>query len=66
MVLLKELLAKGLQNDGGLRQGSEEVRSYQLRKKKSRKPSGFVDVSVRVSEDKNESNSNSASGIVNG
>jgi len=63
MVLLKELLAKGLRNDEGLRQGSEEVGSYLLRKKKSGKPSEFVDVSVRVSEDKYESNSHSASGI---
>ncbi|RHN56412.1 putative C2 domain, PC-Esterase [Medicago truncatula] len=58
-VLLKEFLAKGLLNDEGLRQGSEEVGSYQLRKKKSGKPSGFVDVSVRVSEDKEEPNSHS-------
>lgn len=61
-ILLKEFLAKGLQNDEGLRQGSEEVGSYQLRKKKSGKPSGFVDVSVRVSEDKDEPNSHSGNG----
>jgi hypothetical protein len=52
-VLLKEFLAKQLQN------GNEEVGSYQLRKKKSNKPSGFVDVSIRVSEDKEEPNSHS-------
>ncbi|GAU41392.1 hypothetical protein TSUD_244780 [Trifolium subterraneum] len=50
-VLLKEFLAKQLQN--------EEVGSYQLRKKKSGKPRGFVDVSIRVSEDKQEPNSHS-------
>ena len=58
-VLLKEFLAKGLQNAEGSSQGSEEVGSYQLRKKKSGKPSGFVDVSVRVSEDKEAPNSHS-------
>jgi hypothetical protein len=52
-VLLKRFLAKHLQN------GNEEVGSYQLRKKKSNKPSGFVDVSIRVSEDKEEPNSHS-------
>ncbi|CAI8585765.1 unnamed protein product [Vicia faba] len=48
-VLLKEFLAKEMQN--------EEIGSYQLRKKKDNKPRGFVDVSVRVFEDKEESNS---------
>jgi hypothetical protein len=42
-----------------LQNGNEEVGSYQLRKKKSNKPSGFVDVSIRVSEDKEEPNSHS-------
>ncbi|PNY10572.1 calcium-dependent lipid-binding (CaLB domain) family protein [Trifolium pratense] len=54
-VLLKEFLAKQLQNG----EGNEEVGSYQLRKKKSNKPRGFVDVSIRVSEDKEEPNSHS-------
>lgn len=53
-VLLKEFLAKEMQN--------EEIGSYQLRKKKDNKPRGFVDVSFRVFEDKVESNS--YSGIV--
>lgn len=51
-VLLKEFLAKQLQSSGIPR--NEEVGSYQLRKKKSNKPSGFVDVSIRVFEDKGE------------
>ncbi|KAG4954915.1 BON1-associated protein 2 [Glycine soja] len=49
-VVLREFLAKEVHNN------SEEVGSYQLRKKKSNKPSGFVDVSIRVSEDKEEPN----------
>lgn len=55
MVVLKEFLAKN--SEVSSRPGHEEVGSYQLRKKKSNKPRGFIDVSVRVSEDKEESNS---------
>ncbi|KAL2664830.1 hypothetical protein GLYMA_02G220300v4 [Glycine max] len=49
-VVLREFLTKEVHNN------SEEVGSYQLRKNKSNKPSGFVDVSIRVSEDKEELN----------
>ncbi|TKY56396.1 BON1-associated protein 2 [Spatholobus suberectus] len=48
-VVLKEFLAKQVHN-------SQEVGSYQLRKKKSNKPRGFIDVSIRVSEDKEDPN----------
>ncbi|KAK7385460.1 hypothetical protein VNO78_31181 [Psophocarpus tetragonolobus] len=48
-VVLKEFVAKQVHN-------SEEVGSYQLRKKKSNKPNGFIDVSIRVSQDKEEPN----------
>ncbi|RDY09824.1 hypothetical protein CR513_05753, partial [Mucuna pruriens] len=47
-VVLKEFLAKRVHN-------AQEVGSYQLRKKNSNKPNGFVDVSIRLSEDKEES-----------
>lgn len=56
-VLLKEFLQK--QNFEVSSQGNEEIGSYQLRKKKSSKPRGFVDVSIRVSEDKEEPGSHS-------
>ncbi|KAJ1431728.1 C2 domain [Sesbania bispinosa] len=57
-VFLKEFLAKQLQNPEISRPGhEEEVGSYQLRKKKSNKPKGFIDVSIRISEDKEEPNS---------
>lgn len=48
-VVLKEFLAKQVHN-------SEDVGSYQLRKKKSNTPRGFIDVSIRVYEDKEEPN----------
>lgn len=48
-VLLREFLAKQGPN-------SEEVGSYQLRNKKSNKPRGFVDVSIRVSQEKEDPN----------
>ena len=58
-VLLKEFLAKHANNksDGVSRPGHEEAGSYQLRRKKSNKPRGFIDVSIRVSEDKEEPSS---------
>lgn len=46
-VVLREFLAKQVHN-------SEEVGSYQLRKKKSNKPTGFIDVSIRLSENKED------------
>ncbi|XP_015933117.1 uncharacterized protein LOC107459395 [Arachis duranensis] len=51
-VLLKEFLAKHVNEKK--KSSEEEVGSYQLRGKKSNKPRGFVDVSVRVSEEKKE------------
>ncbi|KAL2317555.1 hypothetical protein Fmac_031431 [Flemingia macrophylla] len=44
-VLLREFIANQGNNN------SEQVGSYQLRKRKSNKPRGFVDLSVRVSRD---------------
>lgn len=56
-VLLKEFLAKQLLKSEVSRSGNEELGSYQLRKKNSNKPKGFIDVSIIVSEDKEEPNS---------
>ncbi|XP_027333701.1 uncharacterized protein LOC113848411 [Abrus precatorius] len=56
-VVLKEYLAKHVHNSQTSKPGLEEVGSYQLRRKKSNKPRGFIDVSIRVSEDKEEPNS---------
>ncbi|MED6158653.1 hypothetical protein PIB30_034710 [Stylosanthes scabra] len=52
-VLLKEFLARYVNNEKK-KNSDEEVGSYQLRGKKSKKPKGFIDVSVRVFEEKNE------------
>ncbi|OMO89950.1 C2 calcium-dependent membrane targeting [Corchorus olitorius] len=53
-VALKEFLAKYSNHSGSSRAGTEEVGSYQLRKRNSNKPQGFVDVSIRVSEEREE------------
>ncbi|EXC21099.1 hypothetical protein L484_017111 [Morus notabilis] len=54
-ILLKEFLAKHDKNsEASARPGTEEVGSYQLRKNSSNKPQGFVDVSIRISEDREE------------
>ncbi|CAL0317818.1 unnamed protein product [Lupinus luteus] len=58
-VVLKEFLVK---NSEVSRARDEEVGSYQLRRKKSNKPRGFIDVSIRVSEDKEEPNSHQGDG----
>ncbi|KAM1471188.1 hypothetical protein COP2_042878 [Malus domestica] len=50
-IVLREFLAKHNKNSGAPRQGAEEVGSYQLRKKNSNKPQGFIDVSILISED---------------
>ncbi|XP_050387094.1 protein SRC2 [Argentina anserina] len=50
-IQLKEFLAKHNKNSESSRHGAEEVGSYQLRKKNSNKPQGFVDVSIHISED---------------
>ncbi|KAG4203504.1 hypothetical protein ERO13_A05G404900v2 [Gossypium hirsutum] len=48
-VALKEFLAKYNNNSTS---SSEEVGSYQLRKRNSNKPQGFVDISIRISEER--------------
>ncbi|KAM7276534.1 hypothetical protein ACFE04_018400 [Oxalis oulophora] len=53
-IVLKEFLAKYNNNSETSRSVTEEVGSYQLRKKNSGKPQGFVDVSIRISEEKEE------------
>ncbi|XP_061339218.1 uncharacterized protein LOC133285916 [Gastrolobium bilobum] len=61
-VILREFLAKQVKNSEVSGPRHEEVGSYQLRKKKSSKSRGFIDVSVRVSEDKEEPNSHPGNG----
>lgn len=59
-VVLREFLVKQGKNSEVSRPRHEEVKSYQLRKKeskKSSKPRGFIDISFRVFEEKNEPNS---------
>lgn len=51
-VILKEFLAKHCKNAQGSTQGFQDVGSFQLRKKNSNKPQGFIDVSIRISEEK--------------
>ncbi|XP_030929296.1 actin cytoskeleton-regulatory complex protein PAN1 [Quercus robur] len=67
-VVLKEFLAKQAKNNINRGEGStsmsvtveqEEVGSYQLRKKNSSKPQGFVDISIRISEEREEPSSSS-------
>ncbi|XVF41262.1 hypothetical protein PTKIN_Ptkin01aG0266600 [Pterospermum kingtungense] len=53
-VVLKEFLAKFRNNSASSRTATEEVGSYQLRKRNSNKPRGFVDISIRVSEDRED------------
>lgn len=57
-VVLKEFLAKVQNSNFSLRPKNEDVRSYQLRNKDSTKPRGFIDISIRVSQDKEEQSSN--------
>ncbi|XP_028795963.1 histone-lysine N-methyltransferase, H3 lysine-36 specific-like [Neltuma alba] len=58
-VIIKEFLAKKVPNsEVSLSTGNEELRSYQLRKKDSDKPAGFIDISVRILEEKKGQNSN--------
>ncbi|KAH7654122.1 C2 domain-containing protein [Dioscorea alata] len=49
-VMLKEFFTKFGKSTEPSRSGSEETGSYQLRKQKSGKPQGFVDIAVRVYE----------------
>ncbi|XP_054798274.1 uncharacterized protein LOC129303179 [Prosopis cineraria] len=56
-IMLKEFIAKHVKNSETTRSaGNEELGSYQLRKKKSSKPRGFIDISIRISDDKEEPN----------
>lgn len=48
-VALKKFLAKYNNNSTS---SSEEVGSYQLRKRNSNKPQGFVDISIRISKER--------------
>lgn len=56
IVGLKEFLDKHKNNSEESRH-VEEVGSFQLRKKNSNKPQGFVDVSVKISQETDEGNS---------
>lgn len=53
-VVLKEFLAKYSNSNEASRPGTEEVGSYQLRKRNSSKPQGFVDVSIHISEEREQ------------
>ncbi|XP_022764894.1 actin cytoskeleton-regulatory complex protein pan1 [Durio zibethinus] len=56
-VVMKEFLAKFNNNSASSRVGIEEVGSYQLRKRNSNKPQGFVDISIRILEEREDSGS---------
>lgn len=58
-ILLKEFLEKYANNSEASR-SVEEVGSFQLRKKNSNKPQGFIDISIRISGE-NEEHSTSPS-----
>ncbi|TKY73971.1 hypothetical protein E2542_SST02730 [Spatholobus suberectus] len=58
-VVLEEFLVKQVKNSEVSNPRQEEVGSYQLRKKKSSKPRGFIDILIRVSDKKKEPNSHS-------
>ncbi|XP_010244594.1 PREDICTED: uncharacterized protein LOC104588384 isoform X2 [Nelumbo nucifera] len=62
-VYLKEFLTKYMKNSPNVSSpGTEEVGSFQLRKKNSNKPQGFIDVSLRISEEREGESSNSGNG----
>lgn len=50
-IVLREFLAKHAKNSDVSRATIEEVGSYQLRKGNSTTPQGFIDISVRISEE---------------
>ncbi|KAE9608783.1 hypothetical protein Lal_00020047 [Lupinus albus] len=60
-VVLKEFLVKQVKNSEVSKARHREVQSYQLRKKKSGKPIGFIDILIRVFEEKKEQNSHTGS-----
>ncbi|XP_059625313.1 uncharacterized protein LOC132268489 [Cornus florida] len=55
-IVLKEFLDKYIQNSE-VSKPVEEVGSFQLWKRKSSKPQGFVDISIRISEEREEPSS---------
>ncbi|KAK4757653.1 hypothetical protein SAY87_018954 [Trapa incisa] len=61
-ILLKEFLLKHSKNDSVSKKAVEEVGSYQLRKGNSNKPWGFVDISVRISEEQSTPSSYTGTG----
>ncbi|XP_020701860.1 uncharacterized protein LOC110113562 isoform X1 [Dendrobium catenatum] len=58
-IMLKEFLVKFLKDTDTFRSGLEEVGSFQLRKQNSGRPQGFVDISVRISEERDGVSSHS-------
>ncbi|CAL0319600.1 unnamed protein product [Lupinus luteus] len=60
-VVLKEFLVKQVKNSEVSKARHKEVQSCQLRKKKSGKLIGFIDISIRVFEEKKEQNSQTGS-----
>lgn len=56
-VFLKEFLVKQVKNSKVSNPRQEEVGSYQLRKRKSSNPRGFIDIFIRICDEKKESNS---------
>ncbi|XP_030534463.1 protein SRC2 homolog isoform X2 [Rhodamnia argentea] len=62
-IVLREFLAKHAKNSDVTRATTiEEMGSYQLRKGNSSKPQGFVDISVRISEEGAESHNHTGNG----
>lgn len=53
-IVLKEFLAKHNKGTGASRPATEEFGSYQLRAENSSKTQGFIDISIRISEEKEE------------
>lgn len=53
-ILLKEFLEKYANISEASSRSVEEVGSFQLRKKNSNKPQGFIDISIRISEENEE------------
>ncbi|OIV96891.1 hypothetical protein TanjilG_00473 [Lupinus angustifolius] len=60
-IVLKEFLVKQVKNSEVSKARHKEVQSYQLRKTKSGKPIGFIDISIRIFEEKKEQNSKTGS-----
>ncbi|KAL2549951.1 Calcium-dependent lipid-binding (CaLB domain) family protein [Forsythia ovata] len=57
-IVLKEFMDKYISNSE-VSKPVEEVGSFQLRKKNSNKPQGFVDISIRISEERKDPGSSS-------